>query len=235
MRPGATSTLWPNRELLRHFDADNWSELHQIVDTVTVPAMKLASFAHAAGVDYIDFLKLDTQGNELDILRSAGNLLDRIGVIKTEVEFLPVYEGQPLFSDVAKFLIDQGFEFVDFEISPSCRRFHRFPRLHPRGYRLVWADMILVRKPYDAGDPRSIVKALVLSALGYADLAAYIISNAVPDDAALQGRLTAAALQLAKPRTQQGRLREFLERRLGLLIGRYHWKKGHQVAKATNA
>jgi hypothetical protein len=87
-------------------------------------------------------------------------------VIKTEVEFLPIYEEQPLFGEVARFLIDRGFEFVDFEVLPSCRRFHCFPRLHPRSYRLVWADMILVRKPYDVSDSRAVAKALVLAALG---------------------------------------------------------------------
>ena len=229
-RPGGTSTLRPNTNLLRHFKDDNWSQISEIVKTVSVPTTTLSCFAEKNNISHVDFLKLDTQGNELDILQSAENLLNSVGVIKTEVEFLPLYEGQPLFFDVAKFLTENGFEFVDFQIAPACRRFHRFPRVDPRSYRLVWADMIMVRAPYDAGDPRAFAKAFVLAGLGYPDLASYIVDRAFPDDRRLVEAFKTASLELAAPQRLAGKLRQIVERRLGILISRYNWRQGQQVA-----
>ena len=48
----------------------------------------------------VDFLKIDVQGAERDVLRGASRLLKQALVIHTEVEFVPLYEGQPLFGDV---------------------------------------------------------------------------------------------------------------------------------------
>lgn len=228
-RPGATSTLEPNPAVLDQFGADNWSELVDIVERVAVPAVTLAEFAGAAGLRHIDFLKLDTQGNELDILKSAGTFLNQVGVIKTEVEFLQMYRDQPLFDQVAAYLHDHGFELVDIEISPSCRRFHRFDRLPPTGYRLVWADLIMVRRPLAHDDGRALAKAAVLAAMGYADLASHIVHQVHREDARLCAAFDVMALELLRPATRMGRLRRFLERRLGVLMTRYDWRRGHQV------
>ena len=55
-------------------------------------------------MDRVDFIKLDTQGSELDILHGAGSLLDNCSGLQLEVMFSPLYEGQPLFADVDAYL-----------------------------------------------------------------------------------------------------------------------------------
>jgi hypothetical protein len=57
----------------------------------------------------VDLLKLDLQGYELEALRGCGEWIRQIKLITTEVEFLPLYEGQPLFSDVEAYLRERGF------------------------------------------------------------------------------------------------------------------------------
>lgn len=61
----------------------------------------------------IDILKLDLQGYELEALKGCGKLLGRTKAILTEVEFVPLYEGQPLFSDVDIFLREAGFQLLN--------------------------------------------------------------------------------------------------------------------------
>lgn len=56
-----------------------------------------------------DVLKIDTQGTELDVLRGAGHLLDSVLAVEMEVEFVPQYLGQALFSEVDQFMRQQGF------------------------------------------------------------------------------------------------------------------------------
>ena len=102
----------------------------------------MESFLVTSGIPHIDLLKLDTQGNELDILKSLGHRINDVQVIKVEVEMVPMYEGQPLFHDVAAYLDSQGFEFVDLVATDPCRRFHARPDLDANSYRMVWGDAV---------------------------------------------------------------------------------------------
>jgi FkbM family methyltransferase len=58
----------------------------------------------------VDFLKLDTQGSELQILTSKN--VDQIPLIEVEVEFREVYEGQPLFHQVDSFMNSRGYQIL---------------------------------------------------------------------------------------------------------------------------
>jgi FkbM family methyltransferase len=77
--------------------------------TAEVQVTTLDRWAAAAGVGAVDFVKLDTQGSELDILRGGEGLLRTVRAVEVEVEFNPIYLGQPLFGDVDRFLRDRGF------------------------------------------------------------------------------------------------------------------------------
>ncbi len=87
----------------------------EIVATEEVDVKTLDEFANEAGIGSIDFLKIDAQGTEYEVLKGAENLLDahRIGLIKLEVNFVPVYEGQKLFGELDLFLKQHGFDLVD--------------------------------------------------------------------------------------------------------------------------
>lgn len=61
----------------------------------------------------IDILKLDLQGYELEALKGSKQLLDKIKIITTEVEFVPLYESQPLFRDIDIFLTENGFRLLN--------------------------------------------------------------------------------------------------------------------------
>jgi FkbM family methyltransferase len=53
-------------------------------------------------------LKIDVQGGELDVLRGAGDLLDRFDDVFVECSFTELYEQQPLATDVLRYLFDRG-------------------------------------------------------------------------------------------------------------------------------
>ncbi len=60
-------------------------------------------------LDSCDYLLIDVQGAELDVLSGATETLRETAVVEVEVEFIPLYEGQPLFADVEIFLRERGF------------------------------------------------------------------------------------------------------------------------------
>jgi len=90
----------------------------------------------------VDFVKLDTQGSELDILRGAQAMLVDCAGCEIEVEFSPIYHGQPLFTDVDTFMRAQGFvlwRLHELTHYPEC-----WPRPREQG-RLMWSSAVYLR------------------------------------------------------------------------------------------
>ena len=102
---GVSSVYRPNRSLLNRFpDASRFD----VVDTASMPVRgldELLKDPHLRLPANIDFMKIDTQGSELDILQGAkGALLNQVVAVEVEVEFARLYDSQPLFRDVDLFL-----------------------------------------------------------------------------------------------------------------------------------
>ncbi|MFM2043962.1 MAG: hypothetical protein RLY86_2538 [Pseudomonadota bacterium] len=140
--PGMTSLLKPNRAVLGLFHGfPIWGT---VLRTVEVDTVRLDDVPATEGVDLI---KMDIQGGELMVLQNAESRLRDALVIQSEVEFLPLYENQPLFSDVEQFLRARGFVFHRFfpqvsrVIEPLVVGDSMFSGLS----QLVWADGIFVR------------------------------------------------------------------------------------------
>ena len=106
---GMTSLLEPNAELLSYLHGfPEWGEVRERISTPTVRLDEIKEIKN------IDYLKIDIQGGELEVFRNGINRLSDCLVIHTEVEFLPMYQGQPLFSEVELFLRERGFTFHRF-------------------------------------------------------------------------------------------------------------------------
>lgn len=76
----------------------------------TVPVVTLDAWAADAGVEAVDFLKLDLQGYELEALSGADRLLrESVRAVYSEAQLVELYEGAAQFSDLDHFLRDRGF------------------------------------------------------------------------------------------------------------------------------
>ncbi len=136
-----SSIFLPNRAFLEQFPE---SDRYDVVDTVSMDADALDAQLPAHGVSGADFMKVDTQGSELFILEGAQQTL-RSSVIglEVEVEFAPVYEGQPLFAEVDRFLSGLGFCLLDLRPYYWKRR-SGVGLGGPKG-QLVFADALYLR------------------------------------------------------------------------------------------
>jgi FkbM family methyltransferase len=61
------------------------------------------------------YLKIDTQGFELNVLKGAENSLQHIQTIQLEMSLRPLYAGQPLYYDLMDFLHFHGYTLIDIE------------------------------------------------------------------------------------------------------------------------
>ena len=61
-----------------------------------------------------NFIKIDTEGSELDILKGSNKTLLNTFGLEVECSFHQLREKQPLFEDVRKYLENLDFVFIDF-------------------------------------------------------------------------------------------------------------------------
>jgi FkbM family methyltransferase len=110
--PAAVSSLLP-------FDADGrsrWLGGSSIVDrgTIQVPSIRLDTFMKLAGIERVEFLKVDAQGADLAVVRSAGDRLRDIQKITLEVQITPfeLYRGGTRRQEAVEFLASAGFRLT---------------------------------------------------------------------------------------------------------------------------
>lgn len=172
---GPTGSLFePNTSLLEKFH--NLSEVTIPVAQHPVSTVRLDDIAE---IDDVDFIKIDAQGSELNIFQNATEILASAVLIQTEVCFLELYKGQPMFSDIDAFLRKQGFQFHDFaemgsrSFKPVMSPQHPFLGFGQR----VWADAYYV-KDWMAWDTLPAVKLKRLAALLHDIVGAYDLAFA---------------------------------------------------------
>src|SRR5262249_6913613 len=119
-----------------------------------------------AEIQNIDLLHIDVEGYELEILRHGLLKLAMAVAVQSEVHFLPMHRGQPLFSDVDHFMREQGFLIHKF--APMNSRVLR-PLALNNDIRaglsqIVWTDALYVRdfRRFDELSPMKLVRLAVI-------------------------------------------------------------------------
>lgn len=115
-REAGTSSLLPaNMEFLRRFPRP---ERYDVVEEVRINVDRLDALLARYGIADPDFLKIDTQGGELAILEGSQDALaNSIFGVEIEVQFAPLYLGQPSFGELDDLLRARGFHL--FDLRPS--------------------------------------------------------------------------------------------------------------------
>ncbi len=106
--PMCSSLYKPNDRLNSLY---NGLEVAYLKEVDSVETVSLDSFCQTYNFDTIDFIKIDIQGAELDVFKGAKETLSSTLMIISEVEFIEIYENQPLFGDVTAYLKEEGFMY----------------------------------------------------------------------------------------------------------------------------
>jgi FkbM family methyltransferase len=176
--PTNHSLLRPNLNFTDRYKMVKWREVG--VSELKTTSLDKVLFGSRSEEDYWgEFLKLDTQGTEYEILKGAVRTLrERTVAIFCEVEFFQVMERQKLFSDVEILLRELGFAFYGFATvgSRSCKLLDK--RVEAGRERLFYADAVFFKDPLSTNSQYSVLSeraCYVLFActmlLGYYDFA----------------------------------------------------------------
>lgn len=124
--PSMSSLMQADKKLFASYtqrmgDAKSWSEGFEVVAQHEVQQTTLERLCEEQQLQHIDFLKLDTQGSELKILKGAQRLLERkkIGVVFTEFSMVNYYENQVCFSELDQWMKAQGYRLIDIRTYPE--------------------------------------------------------------------------------------------------------------------
>jgi len=150
--PGSSSFYPANTKFLQRFPDENLEQM-RVVKTVELETVDLDSFAGENGIEYIDFIKLDVEGSELDVLKGAINVLQKSVLgLSIEVLFHSFLRNQPTFSDIDLFLNSQGFRLFDLAIYRHARKALPFPTdslgVTKQG-QVVWGQALYLRDGVD--------------------------------------------------------------------------------------
>lgn len=124
-----SSSLLPIGEMM--------SELYpgtEAVGTEEVAVAPLTDFVTDADLSGCSMLKIDVQGFEIEVLKSAEPLLAKFDRLYVEASFVPFYDSQPLAHEVIAYLQTQGFRLAGF-MNPS---------FHPKTGLAVQADLLFI-------------------------------------------------------------------------------------------
>lgn len=122
-----SSFLELNKTGREYFNSKAESRIKVPIDTLTSILPEYASNA---------FLKIDTQGYEIEVLKGAEEVLNKISIIQLEAPFIGIYQDQPSLSDIVDYMLSK--QFLPAGIF----------RANVGGYpeRMIDADMLFVRK-----------------------------------------------------------------------------------------
>ncbi len=178
--PVCSSLYPPNEPYLERFDG-----LIEVVGTDFTIDLDITTLDHVCqteDIQAIDFLQIDVQGADLDVLQGAAQLLSRSVLgIQIEVEFTHLYCGQPLFADVDSHLRQHDFTLFDLGVAHRPRS--RSPICSSgRMGQLLWGDGFylrdLIRHDYNSPlkTPDQILKlACIADILEFSDYTAELL------------------------------------------------------------
>ena len=109
-----------------------FSEKNTVIATQPVSVRRLDSFEIPGNL----YLKLDTQGYDVEAFAGAAAMLPRVLAMQSEVSVIPIYDGAPTWEEALREYRASGFAISDF-----------FTVTHDRHERAVEFDCILVRDP----------------------------------------------------------------------------------------
>jgi FkbM family methyltransferase len=209
----ASSVYEPNAEFLRDFpDA---GRLLEVTERRTIAATTLDEVVRELGRSP-DYLKLDAEGAELDILLGAKQALEATIAIEVEVEFNPIFAGQPLFTDVDAHLRGLGWSLFGLRRN-SWRRPQSLVAGHGGGGQLIAADALYLRQEALAADEdlvRELKLLVVLAAYEEWDAVGQRLEQAPALRSFSAAERRQLAGELAPPRRLTARLARAALRRL---------------------
>ena len=142
--PVNSSLRLPNPEFIRRYSMTGFEVVEKIpLKTTTLDMLLFGERDHESF--WGEFIKIDTQGTEYEILQGAERTLrERTVALIVELEFFEMYLGEKRFSETEQWLRNVGFSFYGFDL--HCRSAKLLDKKRSAGIeRTFFADAIFFK------------------------------------------------------------------------------------------
>ena len=113
-RLGSTSMYMPNEKAfdLHNIKQENFED-YKVTRTIEIECDTINSQLSELNINSLDYLKIDTQGSELEILKGIGNY--RPQIIKIEAHFFSMYKNVPSWHELINYLYNMNYVLIDWK------------------------------------------------------------------------------------------------------------------------
>jgi len=113
-RLGSTSMYLPNEKAFDLHNINNKDfENYKVTRTIEIECDTISSQLSDLNINFLDYLKIDTQGAELEILKGIGSY--RPLLIKIEAHFFSMYKNVPSWHELVNFLYGMNYVLIDWK------------------------------------------------------------------------------------------------------------------------
>ncbi len=121
-RPGSSSMYMPNKDSLKIYGfKEKDFHLFDVTKTESIECDTIGASLKSLNINFLDYLKLDTQGSELEILKGLESYKPLL--IKCEVQIYPMYKNMPSWTELLNYLNGLNYLLVDWRtIGPHVTR-----------------------------------------------------------------------------------------------------------------
>ena len=176
--PLCTSLYVPDPRYCESFNNLDGQRLKSVTEVRT---SSLDSFVREESLGAPDFLKMDIQGAELEVLEGGPKALTSLLAIVAEASFVPMYRDQPLYGDLDAHLRGRGFMLHTF-LGFGGRVMKPLAKNGMANYpvQMLWTDALFVRDVLDTGAfrPEQLLKlAVLLDIYESSDVALFLLKQ----------------------------------------------------------
>ncbi len=145
---GASSLLKPNYDYFSRFAG---AENLEITSKDEIQTTTLDNFSKSNQINDLDFMKIDTEGFDLMILKGAEEIIKNFCLgVQSEVYFNPVRENLPYFGKVHELMEEYGLNLYVLEtIKNGKQKYVKKKNIHPFSYgQILFGEAIFLRDPF---------------------------------------------------------------------------------------
>ena len=127
----------------------SYSDRLKTVKSIQVQVKRLDSFITENNITDIDLLKIDAQGFDLQVIKSAGELIHSVKRIKIEVQLSPLYVGSANKAAIVDYLELRGFRLVHSQPqTEGLEENLEFSRVNRYAQKQSKSDLLKVQVPH---------------------------------------------------------------------------------------
>lgn len=167
---GCSGLVVVNEPVIRDFGVEPYflPEVTSMVEAVT-----LQSVLTALDVPKVDYLKVDLEGLDYEMLSANAKLVSECLLVRVEAWFIRLFQS-PGYADIAALMASWDFSVLD--LRPEWWKFYADGKKYSRGV-IAFADVVFIRTPKDSVEYEK--QARILSAMGYDSLEKHMTGKTI--------------------------------------------------------